>query len=65
MKQNDNLQEIKNVLEAIRKEHYPEISADVINTIVDIQFTNQESDSRVAGRSATHQAIKQYVEVNS
>ncbi len=65
MNTNDNLQEIKTTLEKIRREQFSDITSEIIESIVDIQFENQEANSRINGRAATHQAIKIYIDVNS
>ena len=65
MNTNDNLQKIMSTLEKIRSEKYPHISADIVRTIINIQFQNQEKESRHSGRTATHQVIKKYIEENS
>lgn len=63
-KTNDNLQEIKGTLEEIRITHFGDVSSDIIQEIVDIQFANQEQDSRVNGRNSTHQIVKAYIDKN-
>ena len=63
-KTNDNLQEIKGTLEEIRITHFGDVSSDIIQEIVDIQFANQEQDSRVNGRTSTHQIVKAYIDKN-
>jgi len=65
MNTNDNLEKIMSALEKIRSDKYSHVSAEIINTIINIQFQNQEQESRHSGRIATHQAIKKYVEENS
>ena len=61
---NDNLQEIKRTLEEIRAAQFTDISNDIIQKIVDIQFANQEQDSRSNGRNVTHQVVKAYIDEN-
>ena len=63
-KTNDNLQEIKGTLEEIRIAYFGDVSSDIIQEIVDIQFANQEQDSRVNGRNSTHQIVKAYIDKN-
>lgn len=58
----DNLQEIKGTLEEIRIHQFSDISSDIIQEIVDIQFANQEQDSRINGRNSTHQIVKAYID---
>ena len=64
-KTNDNLQEIKRTLEDIRIAQFDNVSSEIVQKIVDIQFENQEQDSRVIGRTSTHQIIKSYIDKNS
>ena len=59
---NENLQEIKATLQSIRSESFPEISSDVIDQIVDIQFENQEKTSRSNGRMRTQQIVHKYID---
>ncbi len=61
-KTNDNLQEIKGTLEEIRLAQFADVSSDIIQKIVDEQFANQEQDSRINGRTATHQIVKAYID---
>ena len=59
---NDNLSEIKTTLEAIRKDEFPNVSPQVIEQIVDIQFNNQEKESRAEGKSQTRSVLKAYID---
>lgn len=61
MRTNDSLQEIRATLEKIRSEEYPEVSADIINEIIDIQAQNQDSNRRATGRRKTKAAIDNYI----
>lgn len=63
-KTNDNLQEIKRTLEDIRISQFGDVSSEIIQEIVDVQFENQEQDSRVNGRNSTHQIVKSYIDKN-
>lgn len=63
-KTTDNLQEIKGTLEEIRIARFGDVSSSIIQEIVDIQFANQEQDSRVNGRNSTHQIVKAYIDKN-
>ncbi|MBO0455081.1 DNA modification system-associated small protein [Candidatus Enterococcus murrayae] len=61
-KESNNLDEIKQALEKIRSEKYPNISSELFDSIVDIQFEYLESDSRSKGRERTKKIIKEYIE---
>lgn len=63
-KTNDNLQDIKGTLEEIRCSLFNDVSREVIEKIVDLQFSNQEQDSRINGRNSTYQVVKAYIEKN-
>lgn len=65
MKTNDNLHEIKMTLEEIRSKQFSEVPSELIEEIVDIQFKNQEQERRVAGRTASQQAIRKFIDSNS
>lgn len=53
------VQELLNVLEAIRDEKYPEIPAELIASIVQAQFEHQ--DNRADGRYQTNRCIEEYL----
>lgn len=59
---NDNLQEIKGTLHSIRSEHFSDVSSQIIDQIVDIQFENQEKVNRTNGRAQTQQVIRKYID---
>lgn len=61
---NDNLQDIKGTLEEIRCSLFNDVSREIIEQIVDLQFSNQEQDSRINGRNSTHQVVKAYIDKN-
>lgn len=65
MNTNDNLLKIMLTLEHIRSEKYPYVSKEIVENIINIQFGNQEKDSRHIGRAATHQVIRKYIEEQS
>ncbi|RHP30315.1 DNA modification system-associated small protein [Lachnotalea sp. AF33-28] len=65
MNTNDNLQKIMLTLERIRSEKYPHVSKEIVENIINIQFENQEMDSRHTGRATTHQVIRKYIEEQS
>ena len=60
-----NLHEILTTLEEIREKKYPHISQEVIETIVTIQFENQDQDSRTTGRDKTKQQIRKFIDQNN
>lgn len=60
-----NLHEILTTLEEIREKKYPQISQEVIENIVTIQFENQEQDSRTTGRDKTRQQIRKFIDQNN
>jgi len=53
------VQELLNVLEVIRSEKYPGVSADLIAQIVQAQFENQ--DDRAQGRRQTQKLIDEFL----
>lgn len=61
-KSSNNLDEIKQALEKIRSERYPNISSGLIESIVEIQFEYLENDSRPKGKEKTKKIIKEYIE---
>lgn len=65
MNTNDNLQKIMLTLEQIRSEKYCHVSKEIVENIINIQFENQEKDSRHIGRATTHQVIRKYIEEQS
>ena len=65
MNTNDNLQKILLTLEQIRSEKYPNVSKEIVENIINIQFENQEKDRRHTGRATTHQVIRKYIEEQS
>ena len=54
----NNLEELRSTLETIRAEKYPDIPAEVINAIIDIQ--NQNQDNPAKRQSETQKLIIQY-----
>lgn len=54
----NNLDELRSTLESIRAEKYPDIPAEVINAIVDVQ--NQNQDNPAKRQSETQKIIIQY-----
>lgn len=57
-KMKNNLDELRSTLESIRAEKYPDIPAEVINAIVDVQ--NQNQDNPAKRQSETQKIIIQY-----
>lgn len=55
----NNLDELIDVLEQIRKEKYPHIPQEVIRSIVVAQYDNQ--DKRVEARSATNSVVSDFL----
>lgn len=57
-----NTREIKDTLEKIRTKKYSDIASSVVYQIVDIEFENQEQDSRAVGKSKVKEALELYVD---
>lgn len=53
------MQELLNVLESIRAEKYPDISADLIAQIAQAQFEHQ--DNRAEGRHQTNRCVDEFL----
>ena len=54
----NNLDELRSTLESIRAAKYPDIPADVISAIIDVQ--NQNQDNPAKRQSETQKSIIQY-----
>lgn len=54
----NNLDELRNTLESIRKEKYPDIPAELISAIITIQNQNQDNPAKRQGE--TQKLIIQY-----
>ncbi len=55
----NNLNELLDVLEGIRKEKYPHISPEIIREIVTAQYENQ--DKRLEARNQTNRIVTEYL----
>ena len=54
----NNLEELRNTLESIRASEYPNVSKEVIDEIVNIQFQNQDNPGK--RQSETQKTIIKY-----
>lgn len=58
----NNTHEIKETLESVRAEKCPNVDSEIINCVVDIEFDNQEHDSRANGKAQVKEALQEYIE---
>lgn len=54
--------EIEETLEEIRSSKYSQISRNVIKTILEVQYSNQDEDQRERGRNETKEIIRKYID---
>jgi hypothetical protein len=59
MTKSSNLNELRNALEKIRQENYPEIPQELIEELLTIEFENQ--DDRVEAAKKVLKAIDEYL----
>lgn len=59
MTKSSNLNELRNVLEKIRQENYPEIPQELIEELLTIEYENQ--DDRVKAAKKVLKAIDEYL----
>ena len=60
----NNTHEIKETLESIRVGKCPNVDSETINRIVDIEFDNQEQDSRAIGKAQVKEALQEYIDTS-
>lgn len=54
--------EIEETLEEIRSSKYSQISRNVIKSILEAQYSNQDEDQRERGRNETKEIIRKYID---
>ena len=54
--------EIKETLESIRAAKCPDVASQIINRVVDIEFDNQERDSRAIGKAKVKETLQEYID---